>query len=118
MLWSRLISDRPTRQNHCEFTQYLEQKFRAQFAGGDIKRESNHKILNLTTDQLVTYLDGFHGADHQHGLQDAGAEPTQQASGAVQAAGLVPDVVAEELKHPEPEERRLKKDVIVDSGII
>ena len=63
-------------------------------------------IINLTTDQSVTYLDSFHGTDHQNSLHDAGSEPTQQAFGAVQSTRLISRTVAEELKHPKPERER------------
>lgn len=66
---------------------------------------SVHDIRNLTTDQLVTYLDGFHGTDHQNSLHYPGSKPTEQAFGAVQSTGLIPCTVAEELKHPKPEEQ-------------
>ncbi len=54
---------------------------------------------------MVTYLDGFHGTDHQNSLHHPGSEPTHQASGAVQPTGLILCMVAEELKHPKPEEQ-------------
>lgn len=59
----------------------------------------------MTTDQLVIYLNSFHGTDHQNSLNHPGSKPTQQASGAVQSTGLVLCTVAEELKHPKPEEQ-------------
>lgn len=67
-----------------------------------LKYQTN-KIRNLTRDQFVTHLDGFHGTDHQNSLHDAGSEPAEQAFGAVQSTRLVSRAVAEELKHPEPE---------------
>lgn len=69
----------------------------------DTKTQAN-KITNLTTDQLVTYLDSFHGTDHQNSLHYPGAKPTQQAFGALKSTGLILCMVAEELKHPKPEE--------------
>lgn len=61
------------------------------------------KYPSGTINQVVTYLNSFHGTHHKNSLQDAGSEPTQQALGAVQATVLIPRTVAEELKHPEPE---------------
>ena len=61
-------------------------------------------LYTLDTGQDHTlYLDGLHGADHQDGLHHPGPQATQQAFGAVQAAGGVPCVVTQELKHPKPE---------------
>lgn len=49
-------------------------------------------------------LDSFHRTHHQNGLHHPGTKPTQQAPGAVQAAGLVLCAVAEIFKHSKPEE--------------
>lgn len=69
----------------------------------DTKAEAN-TITNLTADQLGTYLDSFHGTDHQNSLHYPSAKPTEQAPGAVQSSRLILCMVAEELKHSKPEE--------------
>lgn len=62
--------------------------------------------INLTTVQCVTYLDSFHGTDHQNSLHYTSTKPTQQAPTAVKSAGLILCMVAEELKHPKPEKKQ------------
>lgn len=76
----------------------------------DTKNQTN-RIMTLSTVQFITYLDSFHGADHQNSLHHPGSKPTQQASGAVQSTGLVLRMVTEELKHPKPKENKSSREI-------